>query len=213
MLTTTFRLKSGFAPEPAVSTTTRDGVLCEEAMFRVSAASLAHHTPCLGFALEEAAHVNIWKNRLAQRGLPVGPWLRALKRAVVEGCGDDHLVRIDGAARAGDRLVRLGELRDLLAITAGQKIAYVTDVADSAANRAAIVALARSADILFIESAFAAGDVELALERAHLTTAAAGEIAREAGARRIEPFHFSPRYAGEEQRMLAEVMAAFGCAR
>jgi len=33
--------------------------------------------------------------------------------------------------------------------------------------------------------------------------------ARAAGVRRVEPFHFSPRYAGEEERMLAEVMAAF----
>jgi len=28
--------------------------------------------------------------------------------------------------------------------------------------------------------------------------------------RRVEPFHFSPRYAGEEGRMMAEVMTAFG---
>jgi ribonuclease Z len=36
-----------------------------------------------------------------------------------------------------------------------------------------------------------------------------GEIARAANVRRVEPFHFSPRYVGEQQRMLAEVMAAF----
>jgi ribonuclease Z len=63
--------------------------------------------------------------------------------------------------------------------------------------------------LLFIEAAFAEADVALAVDRAHLTTAAAGRIAREAGVRRVEPFHFSPRYAGEEQRMLNEVMAAF----
>jgi ribonuclease Z len=28
--------------------------------------------------------------------------------------------------------------------------------------------------------------------------------------RRLEPFHFSARYDGEEERMVAEVMAAFG---
>jgi ribonuclease Z len=38
---------------------------------------------------------------------------------------------------------------------------------------------------------------------------AAGEIARQANVRRVEPFHFSPRYAGDEVRMLAEVMTAF----
>jgi ribonuclease Z len=49
----------------------------------------------------------------------------------------------------------------------------------------------------------------LAAGRAHLTTSAAGQIGREAGVRRIEPFHFSARYEGEEERMLCETMAAF----
>ena len=97
-----------------------------------------------------------------------------------------------------------------MTVTPGQKIAYVTDAADTAANRRAIIELAQDADLLFIEAAFAAADAALAAERAHLTTAAAGQIAREARVQRIEPFHFSPRYAGEEERMLSEVMAAFG---
>jgi ribonuclease Z len=63
---------------------------------------------------------------------------------------------------------------------------------------------------LFIEAAFAQGAGELARERAHLTTGAAGEIARAAAVRRVEPFHFSSRYAGEEERLIGEVRAAFG---
>jgi ribonuclease Z len=213
MSTMRFRLKSAFAAESSVSEATVDGVLCDEPTHRVSAVILEHGMPCLGFALQEAAHVNIWKNRLLERGLPVGPWLRWLKKAVVEGCPDDHLIRIDGPATSDGRLERLGSLRDLLTVTDGQKIAYVTDVADTSANRAAIVALVRNADILFIEAAFAGADAALAGDRAHLTTTAAGEIAREANVRRIEPFHFSPRYAGDEVRMLAEVMAAFSGSR
>src|SRR6516164_585235 len=173
-----------------------------------SAAILEHGTSCLAFALQEAAHVNLWKNRLLERGLSVGPWLRSLKKAVVERRADDHLIPIDGAVTS-DRLVPLGSLRDVLTVTAGQKIAYVTDVADTPANRAAIVALVQNADILFIEAAFARADAALASERAHLTTTAAGEIAREANVRRVEPFHFSPRYAADEAKMLAEVTAAF----
>jgi 2-methylisocitrate lyase-like PEP mutase family enzyme len=69
--------------------------------------------------------------------------------------------------------------------------------------------LEAGADILFIEAAFAGADAALARERAHLTTTAAGVIAREANVRRVEPFHFSPRYAGEQERILAEVMTAF----
>jgi ribonuclease Z len=204
-----FRLKRAFAAEPSASKTTFDGVLCGERACRVSAAILEHRTPCLGFALQEAAHVNIWKNRLSVRGLPVGPWLRWLKQAVVEGRPDDYLIRIDGAATSESRLERLSSLRELLTVSAGQKIAYITDVTDTPANRAAIVALVQNADILFIEAAFAGADAALARDRAHLTTTAAGEIAREANVRRVEPFHFSPRYAGEQERMLAEVMTAF----
>jgi ribonuclease Z len=207
--TARFRLKRAFAAEPSVSHKTVAGELCDGPTHRVSAAILEHGTPCLGFALQEAAHVNIWKNRLSERGLPVGPWLRWLKKAVVEGRPDDHLIRIDGTATPDGRLERLGTLRDLLTVTAGQKIAYITDVADTPANRAAIVALARDADILFIEAAFAGADAALARDRAHLTTTAAGEIAREANVRRVEPFHFSPRYAREQERMMAEVMTAF----
>src|SRR4029453_12228774 len=103
----------------------------------------------------------------------------------------------------------LAVLRSAVTVTHGQKIAYITDAADTAANRDSIIDLARNADLLFIEAAFAGEDAALAAERAHLTTLAAGQIAREAQVRRVEPFHFSPRYSGEEQRMLNEVMTAF----
>ena len=146
---------------------------------------------------------------MSEHDLRVGPWLRSLKKAVVERRADDHLIRIEGPATSDDRLVPLGSLRDLVTVTAGRKIAYVTDVADTPANRAAIVALIQDADILFIEAAFAEANIALARDRAHLTTTAAGEIARQANVRRVEPFHFSPRYAGDEPRMLAEVMMAF----
>jgi ribonuclease Z len=207
--TARFRLKRGFAAEEIGSGRANDAVLHEESGFRVSTAILEHRTPCLAFAIEEAVHVNVWKNRLAEMGLPVGPWLNALKRAVIEGRGDDHPVRVAPLAGTDAQEMPLGALRSVVTVTPGQKIGYVTDVADTAGNRAAIVELVRNADLLFIEAVFAEADVALAAERAHLTTAAAGAIARMAGVRRIEPFHFSPRYAGEEARMLNEVMAAF----
>jgi ribonuclease Z len=208
--TARFRLKNGFAAEAVGSNPTVEGVLESEPGFRVSTAVLDHRTPCLAFAMEETAHVNVWKNRLAELGLPVGPWLHELKRAVIENRPDEDMVRIGLSSTApSDRMMRLGELRSAIMVTPGQKIGYVTDVADTAANRSAIIRLVQNADLLFIEAAFAEADVALAAERAHLTTAAAGAIAREAGVRQIEPFHFSPRYSGEEARLLNEVMAAF----
>ncbi len=199
-----FRFKNRFASEELGERELEDGIVASTAGLTVSAALLEHHGPCLGFALAEEAHANVWKNRLEERGLATGAWLQALKRAVVEGAADDLPIPLpDG------RCAPLSELRDIVSIGAGQKIAYVTDVADTRANRDAIAILAQEADMLFIEARFAAADEEQARERAHLTTRAAGEIARAARVRRLEPFHFSPRYEGEEARMLGEVTAAF----
>lgn len=208
--TARFRLKNAFAAEPVGNGRVLERVLYSEPTFRISVAVLDHHIPCLAFAIEETVHVNIWKNRLEKLGLPVGAWLRELKRAVIEGRPNDHLIRIASRSASADaREMPLGILRNVLTVTPGQKVAYVTDAADTPENRAAIVGLAQNADLLFIEAAFALADTALAAERGHLTTAAAGALARAARVRRVEPFHFSPRYDGQEARMLEEVMASF----
>lgn len=204
-----FRLTARFAREDLGSRALRDGVLLDEPSLAVRAAVLEHRTPCLAFALAEPEHINVWKNRLDERGFATGPWLAELKAAIFGRKPDDTPMRVALAA-GGERSLPLGELRrDIVTATAGQKIAYVTDAAFSPANRRAIVDLARDADTLFIEAAFAAEDAEIAAARAHLTTAQAGELARLADAGRVVPFHFSPRYAGEEARLVAEVEEAF----
>jgi ribonuclease Z len=207
-----FRLAQAFAPEALGPVALSGGVLIDEPSLRVRCAVLDHRTPCLGFALEEKAHVNIWRNRLAERGLATGPWLARLKAAILAGAPDDTAVQVQWTADADRQpaALPLGTLREAVAtVTAGQKIGYVTDVAPSAANARAILDLVDGADTLFIEAAFAAADAAIAGRRAHLTTAQAGRLAAQAGAGRVEPFHFSSRYAGAETRMLAEVEAAF----
>ncbi len=201
---TRFRLRAGFAAEPLGDKPVAACIVVETSAFTARAAILEHHGPSLSFAIAEPLHVNIWRNRVIERGLPLGPWLAPLKQAVRDGRGDDHPVRLPDGGTAP-----LGECRDLLTTQLGQKLGYVTDVRDTAANRRAIAELCEGADILFIEASFAAADADKADHRAHLTTRAAGEIARQARARRIEPFHFSPRYEGSGEQMLAEVRAAF----
>ena len=196
-----FRFKERFAWEDRVE---RGSRAAEGDGFEVAAEVLEHHGPCLGFALTEPAHANVWKNRLEERGLAPGAWLQDLKAAVLGGAGDEQRIDLPGGGSAP-----LGELRDVVTVSPGQKIAYVTDVADTKRNREAIARLAAGADTLFIEARFSADAQEQARERAHLTTTAAGEIGRAAAVRRLEPFHFSPRYEGEEERMVAEVMASF----
>ena len=148
--------------------------------------------------------MNVWRNRVDKAGLPVGAWLKALKAAVRDGLPADTPIELPTGVTAP-----LCDLRSLVSIERGQKIGYVTDVADIPANREAIAALCREADLLFIEASFAAEDAARAAARAHLTTTAAGKIARNSRARRVEPFHFSPRYEDQEARLLAEVARAF----
>jgi ribonuclease Z len=205
--TARFRLSRAFSPEMDEPRRMDRGLIHSESAFQVRTAILEHRTPCLAFAIQESLHVNIWKNRLAELGLPVGPWLRRLKRLVLESQPDDVLVRIDGGASS--RELPLGLLRSAVRLTPGQKIGYVTDVADTLSNRRQIIDLVWHADMLFIEAPFTIADAARAAERAHLTTASAGEIAGKAEVRRVEPFHFSPRYQGKENEMMKEVMTAF----
>ncbi|WP_176502352.1 ribonuclease Z [Novosphingobium sp. Chol11] len=199
-----FRLKARFAPEAAELPRWKKGPSIIWPDFQLGIAILEHHGVSLGFAVQEPIHVNIWRNRLDARGLSPGPWLQRLKRAIyADEPGDVPIDLPDG------QTATLGDLRDLATVERGQKIAYVTDVADTHGNRTAIYTIAREADLFFVEASFSAADKAQATARAHLTTIAAGEIARAAAVRRVEPFHFSPRYAGEEARMLDEVDAAF----
>jgi len=207
--TACLRLKNAFACEDLGHGHAAGAFIYSGPAFHVSAALLEHRIPSLAYAIEEATHVNVWKNRLAAMGLSIGPWLRTLKRAIIEARPDDHRIRV-ARVRAGAEIeMPLGALREVVTVTPGQKIAYVTDCADTIANREAIGRLARDADILFIEATFAAADAALAHERAHLTTIAAGQIARQARVRRVEPFHFSTRYEGLEEQLIAEVRAGY----
>jgi ribonuclease Z len=197
--TARFRASARFVREALVEESAPSGVLREEPRFRVRAASLDHGIPCLGFALEEKVHVNVWKTRLAEMGLVPGPWLNDLKRAVAEDLSDD--TPIHGRT--------LGELKSrLLEFAPGQKIAYVTDIRYSEENEARVAALAADADLLYIESVFLSTEAEHAARKHHLTAAQAGRIARAARAKHVVPFHFSPRYEGREAELLAELQSS-----
>ncbi|HYU32056.1 MAG TPA: MBL fold metallo-hydrolase [Thermoanaerobaculia bacterium] len=208
-----FSSRRGFRRSPA--TTPVDlpgGVLVDEETFRVRTAVLDHRIPCLGFALEEKFHVNVWKSGLERLGLPTGPWLRDLKSAVARGDADDTPIAVRWRDNGEPREVRvpLGTLRaQVLRIVPGQKIAYVTDVVYHAANAAAIIELAQDADLLFIEATFAADEAERAAEKHHLTSRQAGLLGRRAGAKRLVPFHFSPKHSEEGDRLLREALEAF----
>jgi ribonuclease Z len=186
--------------------------MLDEPDFRVRIVHLDHGIPCLGFALEETRHINVWPDRVHALGLPTGPWLAHLKRLVREAAADATPVEITWHDRDGDhrREFPLGYLRrEVLEESRGQKIAYVTDIAFHDANRQAVRELAGDAHLFYIEAPFLQTAARRAVATAHLTAHQAGQLAREAGAHRVIPFHFSPRHRGHESRLEAEVQAAF----
>lgn len=207
-----FDCRAGFAREDLDPGAAPGGVLFEDDACRVRAAVLDHGIPCLGLALEEKWHINVLKARLQDMGLPVGPWLQAVKAAVLADAPDETPIRAcwrDGT-KTCERILPLGELREAaLRIVPGQKVAYVTDVRFHEENVRQIAELAAGADLLFIETPFLDADAPIAARKNHLTAAQAGRIARRAGAKAIVPFHFSPRYGGMEERLIAEAEAAF----
>ncbi len=126
-----FRLRNRFAREDCGEGPVRDGLLLEEPSVTVRCAGLEHGTPVLAFALQEAEHVNIWRNRLDELGFDTGPWLTGLKRAIFAGQTDDTPIEVRRRSGEADRLP-LGWLREqVVSITPGQKIAYVTDAANT----------------------------------------------------------------------------------
>ncbi|GLR86318.1 ribonuclease Z [Bradyrhizobium iriomotense] len=202
---TGFSARRQFHSSPIEEPLVAPGLVFADGDLRIEAATLDHGIPCLGFALQETQRVNVWTAGLAQLGLEVGPWLNAAKRAVRMGAHEGTLIEIDGG-----RAVPLGELtRRALKVAPGQRVAYVTDVVFTSDNAEKIVALARGADHLFIEAAFAGDDAQLASERRHLTAAQAGYLAREAGVKRMTTFHYSPRYLETPDRLRDEAEAAF----
>jgi ribonuclease Z len=185
--------------------------LLDEPALQVCAAILDHKIPCLAFALAEKSHLNVDTSVLERERLQPGRWIDALKQAIRTGVPDDQpltaLVREDGVVR--EQPTSIGRLRELVIESRGQKIGYVVDTLYSPGNQQRIVELVREADLFFCESPFLEEDVEQASKRYHLTARQAGLLGRDARVRRLEVFHFSPRYEGRADEIYAEARSAF----
>jgi ribonuclease Z len=178
-----------------------DDILLKEAGFCVKGITLDHHgTQVMAYALQPDIQVNIRKDRLRARKLSPGPWLNVLKQHILMN-NDTGLVQLpdNTAASAGDLA------QDLAIITPGKKLAYATDLADTADNRQRLTTLAHHAHTFFCEAPFLEAEVAHATRNGHLTTRACGEIAFAANVSHLVPFHFSRRYSDDPQPLYEEI--------
>ncbi len=187
-----------------------NGPIHDHRAYTIHADILDHGIPVLGVALRETEHLSVNRDRLERLGLVAGPWLSELKQSVRRCRPEDEELRAETVA-GGERTFRCGELSaEILFRTPGHRMAYLADMRYTPQNCDKAIDLARDADLMICEAAFLHRDESLARERFHLTARQAGELARAAGAQKLAPFHFSPRYQGVEQELLDEAAAAFG---
>jgi ribonuclease Z len=203
-----FYCHKGFSREDEGLLRLTDNVLIEDAAIRVRAAVLDHNISCIGYMLEEKMHVNVWKNRLQDMGLPVGAWLKGLKQAVLTEQPDETPIRVWGQniGKQRETSLSLGALkRNVLRIVPGQKIGYITDIVYHPKNAQRVIDLVRGADQLFIEATFLHEDAEMAAMKYHLTAYQARILAQRAGVKRVIPCHLSPRYNDRKRDVLNEL--------
>jgi ribonuclease Z len=208
----TFSSREGFAREEGEAFALAGDLIHDEPLLRVRACFVDHEMPCLAFALEEKPRPRIDRVRLEAMGLATGAWLRDLRQAVARGAPADMPILLRWRDRSGEHQQQrcVGELRTILRDPSpGRRIGYVTDLRFTEANRRALQGMLTGVDQLFIESVFLHAEADHAQRKNHLTARQAGLIARELGARYVEPFHFSPRYGGRQAELLAEVQAAW----
>lgn len=188
------------------------GRLLEEDSFAVLAVHFDHKIPTLGFSLQETQHVNIWKNRLQEMNLPTGAWIKDLKNAILRGAPESEPVRAwwREGGEIHEKFHTLGELKNrILRIIPGQKIAYATDLIYHTENRQRVLELAEGADMFFVEATFLDEDAEHAAYTYHLTAGQAGRLAREAKAKNVRTFHYSPRYGEHAERFEEQAQRTF----
>jgi ribonuclease Z len=182
----------------------KEGIVLDEATFKIRASTLDHGIPVLAYAFEPVLQINVRKERLSQRGLPPGPWLTELKQRIARQ-QLDYQIELPNGSR--ERVRELAE--EFILTSPGSKIVYATDLADISDNRKRLTVLAKDAHTLFCESPFMQKDVEQARYSGHLTTTACAEIATQARVRHLIPFHFSHRYEDMPLQVYDEI--AEGC--
>ena len=196
------RAGDGFTPSEPYTREREGFEIAKTLWFTVEALDLDHNTPCLGFVVKEAFHINIRGDMLMRLGYESGDWLGMLKAAIHAGKDMEIPVR----TRHGIRPISTERLaRELVIISPGQKITYLTDIRYSAANLERILPLSQDTDILFIEAFYLDEMREQAYLKGHLTARQAGEIARLIRAKHVVPMHVSPRYHDRLAQILTEL--------
>jgi ribonuclease Z len=206
VITCSARARNAFMPCLTTTSSREDAAIVSQFIYSIDAMVLDHNVHCLGFVLKEPYHINIKASRFNELGYRAGPWVGVFKESILAGAMDNM---IEVTSTTGSIRIRVDDLfNELVIITKGYKIAYITDIRACDDNLKRIRELAEDVDILFIEAYYLTERQHQAYEKAHLTAAQAGMIARMLRAKKVVPMHISPRYHDRTDMIMAELDSA-----
>ncbi|MBN1541902.1 ribonuclease Z [candidate division KSB1 bacterium] len=160
--------------------------------FALTARTLQHGIPCIGYRLQESEKTGRFDTDKAEKlGIPAGPMRKQLQNG-------RPITLENGRSIQPSELI--GPPRP------GRSIAYCTDTRPCVESRT----LAQDCDVLIHDSTFSANQARLAQQTGHSTAVEAASLARDAGARRLILWHISCRHTPEqENRMLVDAQTVF----
>lgn len=145
-------------------------------MTRITAMTLEHSVPCVGYRLQEDDGWTFVPELLKKHGVQ-GPAIKELGNK--------------GTIKIGDKVVQLS---DVATPKKGQSFALVMDTRPCGGAKA----LAKNVDLLVCESTYLKSESIEANEHFHMTAEQAGQLAKESQCRQLVLTHFSPRYQNSE---------------
>lgn len=199
-----YQCKNRFDPDQEIVWRGHKGTFLEDNDLIVNFLPLDHKTPSLAYRVTEKPVIRVNKDRLQGLQLPPGPWLRHLKEAMASGSIRDQPIEI------GDKIYPASYLQaHLLEWSKGFRMVYLTDALLTETAKEKIIPFIGAADIFYCEGPFLEEDREKAKATYHLTAKEAAILAREARVKKLVLFHFSPRYQGRYDELIAEARTAF----
>ncbi|AVK63189.1 ribonuclease Z [Lactobacillus sp. CBA3606] len=161
-----------------------DGVIFEDATFKVSFQHLEHRIETVGYRVEEAAHPGeLQAEKLKAMQIPSGPVYGQLKAGLTVTLPDGRT--ING--------------QDFIAAPQPGRIVTILGDTRKTANA---ISLAENANVLVHESTFGKDEGKLARNYYHSTSTQAAQVAKQAGVTQLLLTHISARYTGKLSKEL-----------
>ncbi|MBD3155777.1 MAG: ribonuclease Z [Candidatus Aenigmarchaeota archaeon] len=143
--------------------------------YEISSIPVLHSVPSVAFCFKEKDKWNIYEDKLEEKGIKKGPWLKKLKK---EGkvVWDDQEIKIEN----------VGYVKE------GLKVVYSGDTAPCDN----IIKISRDADLLIHDGTFLEEDVG---SKAHADVKEAAKLAKKAGVKKLVLTHISRRYTNPKE--------------